>query len=243
MAKFHAPSELLALSTQVTTLSQQHQAPGLPTHTSTDTYLHRLTSGEIVNMCLAVNYFCFCGAVARTERVACGPALARPYPPGFHKSHKLEEISVRLPREEWDARKGACPLKACPQNDILTGDAGLVAAKCPGCSTLITQGQLTPEETAVVDDARFLDRSLWDTHHCTVEYCPFNVESMVQANEILAVKIREAIEGRWSPDDDAQILEFSSNGADDQLIAEIMDRTILDVQKRLWLLRHAKKIE
>lgn len=219
--------------------SIKHQAS---THTNTDTYLHRPTSGEIVNMCLAVNYFCFCGAVARTERIACGPALARPHPQGFHKTHKLEEISVRLPREEWDARKGACPLKFCPQNDTLTGDAGLVAAKCPGCSTLITQGQTSTDETAV-KYARFLDRSLWDTHHCTVEYCPFNVESMVQANETLAVKIREAIEGRWSPEDDAQILEFSNNGADEELIAEIMDRTVLDVQKRLWLLRHAKVIQ
>lgn len=192
-------------------------------------------------MCLEVSYLCICGAVARTERVACGPALARPYSKGFHKKHKLEEISVSLPREEWDARWGACPIKACPQNNVLTGDAGLVAAKCPGCSSLIPQGQALPEET-VVDDVRFLDRSLWDTYQCAVEYCPFNVQSMVQANEKLAVKIKENNEGRWSPEDDAQILEFSSNGADEELIAEVMDRTILDIQKRLWLLRHAKVI-
>lgn len=218
--------------------SIKHQAS---THTNTDTYLHRLISGEIV-MCLEVSYLCICGAVARTERIACGPALARPYPKGFHKTHKLEGISVILPRDEWDARKGACPMIFCPQNDSLAGDAGLVAAKCPGCSTLISQGQTTPAET-VVDESRVLDRSLWDTHQCAVEYCPFNVESMVQANEKLALKIKENMEGRWSPEDDAQILQFSSNGVDDELIAEVMDRTVLDVQKRLWFLRHAKVVE
>lgn len=193
-------------------------------------------------MCLEVNYLCICGAVARTERMACGPALARPYPKGFHKTHKLEEFSVILPREEWDARKGACPIIACPQNDVSTGDAGLVVAKCPGCSTLISQGQTAPEETVVVD-AMFLDRSLWHMHQCAVEYCPFNVESMVQANEKLALMIKENIKDRWSPEDDAQILAFSSNGVDEEFIAEVMDRTILDVQQRLWLLRHAKVIE
>lgn len=193
-------------------------------------------------MCLEVNYLCICGAVARTERMACGPALARPYPKGFHKTHKLEEFSVILPREEWDARKGACPIIACAQNDVSTGDAGLVAAKCPGCSTVIAQEQTAPEETVVVD-ARFLDRSLWNRHQCAVEYCPFNVESMVQANEKLALMIKENIKDRWSPEDDAQILAFSSNGVDEEFIAEAMDRTVLDVQQRLWLLCHAKVIE
>lgn len=197
-------------------------------------------------MCLSVDYHCICGVVARTELVACGPSMARPHCPDFEETHQLQQITLVLPREEWNARQGVCPQPGCPQN-MPAADAGGPAAKsiiqtrkeiyiCPGCSTLITQGETPAAETAV-DDAKFLDRSLWDTHNCTVEFCPFNMESMVQANEKLATIVKELQQSQvirgWRPEEDAQILDLSSHGADAELIANVIGRKIADVEMRL----------
>lgn len=187
-------------------------------------------------MCLSVDYHCICGVVARTELVACGPSMARPHSPDFDETHQLQQITLVLPREEWNARQGVCPQPGCPQN-IPVADQGGPAAKCPGCSTLITQGQDPEAADTAVDEAKFLDRSLWETHNCTVEFCPFNIASMVQANEKLATIVKELQQSQvirgWRPEEDAQILDLFSHGADAELIANVIDRKIADVEMRL----------
>jgi hypothetical protein len=79
-------------------------------------------------VCLTVEHFCICGVAARTQRISCIASRQRP------ETHVVQELFMVLPREEWNARQGACPQKACPQNGTWTSDVDLV--KCPGCSTL-----------------------------------------------------------------------------------------------------------
>lgn len=179
-------------------------------------------------MCLEVKYHCICGVVVRTQRIACVASIAHPN----EETHQLQLHDMILPRDEWAARKGQCFQQGCPQNDDSTLDAEVV--KCPGCSTLITQGQQAAEQAG---NAKFLDRTLWDTHNCNVEFCPFNVDSMVQANENLAVMIELMQNGpeepEWTPQNDEQIISLTRSGADAELIAEIVGRSITDVQDRL----------
>lgn len=198
-------------------------------------------------MCLEVDYYCICGAVARTERVACGPSLARPHAPDFDETHKLQQVTLVLPREEWDARKGVCSQPGCPQN-MPAEDAEGPTTKCPGCSTIITQGEI-PEAAAdaAVDDAKFLDRSLWEMHNCNVEYCPFNIQSMLEANKWLAATVKEIQQSQvirgWRPEEDAQVLDLASHGADAELIANIVGRPAADVEMRLDYLGPVEAVE
>lgn len=182
-------------------------------------------------MCLEVKYHCICGVVACTQLIACVAAIAHPH----EESYQLQLYDMSLPREEWAARAGLCPQVGCPQNDVSTADADQHAevCKCPGCSTLVSQGQ--PVDLAS-NDAKFLDRALWDIHNCAVEFCPFNKVSMVQADENLVAIIQQMQEGPesdWTTEDDEQILDLSRNGADAELIAEIVGHELADVQIRL----------
>lgn len=189
-------------------------------------------------MCLEVEYHCICGVVARTERITCVASIAHPN----EETHRLQLHSMVLPREEWAAREGQCFQEGCPQNNGSTVDAEIV--KCPGCSILITQGQ--PSAELAVNDAKFLDRTLWDIHNCNVEFCPFNAESIVQANENLASMIEQMREvpedSEWTPQDDEQIISLSRSGADAELTAEMVGRTIADVQDRLDYLEMLEEV-
>ncbi|KAG6364798.1 hypothetical protein INS49_006402 [Diaporthe citri] len=143
---------------------------------------------------------------------------------------------MALPREEWAERQGVCPQVGCPQNEgTSTAEAGALAAKCPGCSALIVQGE--PPADLATNDAKFLNHSLWDTHNCNVENCPFNKESTARAKENLAAMIYRMQQGPedpvFTPEDDEKILSLSRAGDDAELIAETMGREFADVQGRL----------
>lgn len=180
-------------------------------------------------MCIEVKYRCFCGVVVRTHRTACVASIAHPN----EGNHQVQMYDMYLPREEWASRKGLCYQQGCPQNDASTLDAKLV--KCPGCSTLMPQGQ--PPAGLDVNDAKFLDRTLWDTHSCHVEFCPFNKASMDKADEDLAAAIRLMQYGpeypEWRPEEDERLLSLSRRGDDADLIAETMGRELADVEEHL----------
>lgn len=268
-------------------------------------------------MCLSVNYYCICGVVARTKNVVCSTSLIHPLPPQYEEIHQLRQLSMILPREEWNARKGTCPQKGCPQNHTPTADVTVTKYKCPGCSTLcggsflpsvsafekelrtelerdfsdmdieddsndyfeepekeIEQGSsnLNVEEhngdffekepgkalerklsnmdvELDVNRAEFLDRALWHTYHCPVDFCPFNMNSMAEANENLSSilgEMQRVIEDSvsWTSEEDDQILALSSDGADEDLIADIVGRAVADIRERftyLGLLREVLK--
>lgn len=246
-------------------------------------------------MCLTVEFYCLCGVVARTERVQCSTSLVRPPPTRFEETHKMRQISMVLPREEWVARHDVCTQEACPQNTS-TGTVNL--AKCPGCSTLCCEsaslphgdnrayrfddlldegiqqqierdlGAITTDDAdnrsksdfdfekelelelerelmdleVDVNQAEFLPRELWHTFECSVEFCPFNKESMAQANDkfssIVAEMEREAEDPiQWAKEDDDQILSLFSHGADEELIAAVVKKEVADVHERLTYLR------
>lgn len=182
-------------------------------------------------MCLEVKYRCICGVVARTQRIACIGFIAHPH----EETHQLQLHDMVLPQEEWAARQGLCPQVGCPQNgETSTAEAGTLA-KCPGCSTLIIQGE--PPVDLAANDAKFLDHSLWNAHDCNVENCPFNKESTAQANENLAAMVHRMQQGPedpvWTPEDDEKILSLSRAGDDAELIAETIDRDFAEVLDRL----------
>lgn len=182
-------------------------------------------------MCLEVKYRCICGVVVRTQRIACVASIAHP----DEQDHQLQLHYMVLPRGEWAAQQGMCPQAGCPQNgETSTAEAGTVA-RCPGCSTLIAQGE-RPADSAV-NDAKFLNHSLWDTHYCNVEGCPFNKESTAQAEENLAAMVHRMQHGSedavWTPEDDERIISLSRAGDDAELIAETMGREFADVLDRL----------
>lgn len=182
-------------------------------------------------MCLEVKYRCICGVVARTQRIACIASIAHPH----EETHQLQLHDMVLPREEMAARKGLCPQVGCPQNgDTSTAEAGTLA-KCPGCSTPIVQGE--PPANFAANDAKFLDHSLWDTHNCNVETCPFNKEYTAEANENLAAMVHRMQQGPedpvWTAEDDEKILSLSRAGDDAELIAETIGRDFAEVLDRL----------
>ena len=234
-------------------------------------------------MCLTVDYYCICGVVARTTHMVC----SAPVPLRSEKTHHVQ-LSMILPREEWNARQGICPQRPCPQNGTSTSSTD-VKTKCPGCSNLCgnngaigfddfeeelekelerslinmdvdddsgdsddgfekelaRQLELKLSDMDVeldVNQAVFLDRAVWDTHHCPVEFCPFNMGSMNRANEKLAALVGEMQHGaedpvKWTPEDDDQILDLASQGADDELIANTVGRAVADIHERLAYLR------
>lgn len=256
-------------------------------------------------MCLSVNYYCICGVVARTENVVCSTSL----PSQYEETHQLRQLSMILPREEWNARQGICPQKGCPQNHTSAADVTVTKYKCPGCSTICGGESVLPLSDALekesekelerefsdIDDmdvefdsddyfeelkkeieqgfssmnvhwksgdffekkiekplerklsnidvesdvnrAVFLDRPLWDTYHCPVDFCPFNINSMAQARENFASilgemqrVIKEPV--KWTTEEDEQILALSSDGADEELIADTVGRAIDDIRER-----------
>lgn len=105
-----------------------------------------------INMCIEVKYHYFCGVVVRTQRTRCPSYILFPN----EGNHQVQLYDMCLARDEWAARKGQCYQQGCPQNEPSTLDAKLV--KCPGCSTLLPQGQ--PLAELNVNDAKFLDRTL-----------------------------------------------------------------------------------
>ena len=183
-------------------------------------------------MCLKVIKHSICGAVARTEVLECA-FLAGPFPQGQNETHHLQEFPMVLPRDEWDDRQGMCPQEGCPQNDAST--AGAELTKCPGCSSFIIQGE--PPADLTLNNAKFLDRSLWHEHSCPIEFCAFNLESMIRVNENLDALIEQVEQSyeevAWTPDDDDLILEFSSLGIDVETLAQAVGKTVAQVQYRL----------
>lgn len=182
-------------------------------------------------MCLEVKYRCICGVVARTQRIACVAIIAHPH----EETHQLQLHDMVLPREEWAARQGLCPQVGCPQNGETSIAEAKAPAKCPGCSTLIVQGE--PPANLAANDAKFLNNSLWDTHNCNVQNCPFNKESTALADENLAAMVYRMQQGPeepvWTPEDDEKILSLSRAGDDAELIAETIGREFADVLDRL----------
>lgn len=89
-----------------------------------------------------------------------------------------------------------------------------------------------------VNRAEFLDRALWHTYHCPVDFCPFNMNSMAKANENFSSilgEMQRVMEdsARWTAEEDDQILALSSNGADEDLVADIVGRAVSDIRERL----------
>lgn len=65
---------------------------------------------------------------------------------------------------------------------------------------------------------------------------------MAQAGEKLSSIVEEMKREtessiQWNKDDDAQILDLASHGADDELIAAVVNREVSDVHERLTCLR------
>ncbi|KAK2604794.1 hypothetical protein N8I77_007694 [Diaporthe amygdali] len=198
-------------------------------------------------MCIEVDYHCICGLYARTERMACGFSLMDPLDPTHEQTHQLHKVNLALPRDEWDARQGLCPQEGCAQNDELPGEGeGEGLLKCPGCSTLIGEDQPTPE--TIINGAKFLDRALWDSHECEVAFCPFNTPSMNRANQNFTAFVDrmqrepEPSEAVWNPAEDERILDLAGLGADEELIANMVSRSVAEVQDRLDYLRLLKEV-
>ncbi|KAG8165531.1 hypothetical protein KVR01_004083 [Diaporthe batatas] len=98
-----------------------------------------------------------------------------------------------------------------------------------------------------VNKAEFLPRDYWPAYDCTVEFCPFNKESLARANDKLSSMIAEMKREadtpvQWTKDDDDQILDLASHGADDELIAAVMGRQVPDIHDRLTSLRLLKEL-
>lgn len=192
-------------------------------------------------MCVEVDYHCICGVAVHTERMACNPSLADPLAEGHEENHQIHHISLVLPRDEWSARLGKCGLEVCAMNQVLSGSSGDLC-KCPGCSTIVGDQDQTP-----LDHVEFLDHALWGAHECPVAFCPFNTPSMVSANQQFAdllERMRQVSEADdiWAAGDDERILELSLLGANDELIANAVGRTIPAVQDRLEYLRLLKEV-